>query len=460
MAWNPLTRALNRPRRPSEAPAARAAAVAHIAEPPDSATLRTKIASLRSEVDDLNLLVDLTREIGVSFGSDAIMETIIRRCAAAVRAEQAVITLVNRHESGLDRTLVRALNASGVRPRFHLMAAAEGWMQLHKEPLLSNDARHDPRLHVTSAPGEGELRSLLCLPLFHENRLIGILSACNSRRPGGFSQADLRLLSVIAGQSAQIIEHARLHEEAQRLEHLREEMRLAREIQVALLPGIAPDLPGYDVAGISVPAETMGGDYYDYFRLDPHRWALWLGDVSGKGLPASLLMANLQGSLRGQIASDRKLCRSMRLASRMLFRRTEADKFSTVFCCILDTRDHTLTYCNAGHERPFHLGRGARLERLGVGGVIMGAFEDFAYQQQTVPVIAGDLLVAYSDGVPDAENERGDPFGDERLADILAACRDKPARAIADAVLKAVHDHVGSAPVVDDRTVVVLKRQA
>jgi sigma-B regulation protein RsbU (phosphoserine phosphatase) len=267
------------------------------------------------------------------------------------------------------------------------------------------------------------------------------------------------LLSVISGQVAQIIENSRLHDEELNLKRMHEQLRLARQIQVALLPRTVPDLEGYDVTGVSVPAGAMGGDYYDWFRLDPHRWALWLGDVSGKGLAASLLMANLQGALRGQIAADRKLSRSVRRAGHVLFRCTENDKFSTVFCCVLDTRAHTLTYCNAGHERPYHLNREDAPARLAVGGVILGAFEDFSYRQETRPMAVDDVLVAYSDGVTDAESPAGQPFGEDRLERVLASCRHEPVRAIAEAVLSAVGNHVGGAPAMDDMTVMVLKRR-
>lgn len=452
-------RALSRPRRPPKMQPARVALDTSDIEMSESVALRAEVARLQEAVADLSLLLELTREISVSSGFDAVMDTIIKRCVKAAHAEQALITLVDRQAGGLDHTLVRAIDASGERPRFHLMAAVEGWMQCHKEPLLSNDPQGDPRLRTLLGAPCGEWRSLLCLPLLHHGQLTAILSVCNSRRVGGFTPEDQRLLSIIAGQSAQLLEDALRHDEQERWKRMNEQLRLAREIQVALLPRLAPDVPGYDVAGVSVPAETMGGDYYDFFRLDPHRWALWLGDVSGKGLPASLLMANLQGALRGQISNDRKLNRSMRLASRVLFHNTENDKFSTVFCCILDTRDHTLTYCNAGHEFPFHLGGQESPARLGVGGVVLGAFEDFAYRQETVPVADGDLLVAYSDGVVDAENTAGQPFTDARLQEVLAACRDEPARTIAESVLRSVADHVGTAPPLDDMTVMVLKRR-
>jgi serine phosphatase RsbU (regulator of sigma subunit) len=453
-------RALPRPRRPQPTHTAHLAPGAAAVDSPETVALRAEVARLQEAVDDLTVLLDLTREISIASGVDAVMQTIVKRCARAAHAEQALITPVDRQAGGLGHTLVRALDASGERPRFHLMGAIEGWMQHHKEPLLSNDPRGDPRLRtLLGAPCE-DCRSLLCLPMLHHGELTAILTVCNSRRLGGFTAADQRLLSIVAGQSAQLVEEARRQDDAQRLQRLDEQLRMAREIQVALLPRVAPDVPGYDVAGVSVPAETMGGDYYDFFRLDPNRWALWLGDVSGKGLPASLLMANLQGALRGQIASDRRLNRSMRLAGRVLYHNTDMDKFATVFCCILDTRDHTLTYCNAGHEPPFHLGREPQPGRLAVGGTVLGAFEDCAYRQETVPVAADDVLVAYSDGVVDAEDPLGRPFTDARLAQVLTAHREQSARVIADAVVRAVAAHVSGAPPQDDITIMVVKRRA
>jgi sigma-B regulation protein RsbU (phosphoserine phosphatase) len=418
--------------------------------------LEGEIERLRRAVDELSLLNELAREIGSSFSCEAIMDTLLRRSIQAVGAEQGVITLVDRQARNVDRTLVRVIDASDSRETFHLQQALVGWVLRKKTALRSDDPGRDARLRNVRCPPD--LRNLLCLPLMHHGELIGVLSLCNKRGGDGFGPADERLLSIIAGQSAQIVEDARQHEEEERLAWMREQVRLAREIQVALLPRSPPALPGYQLVGLSLPVEETGGDYYDYFRLDKHCWALCLGDISGKGLPASLLMANLQGNLRGMITRDRALHASMSSCGGMLFRSTAPEKFATLFCAILDTRAHTLTYCNAGHERPYHFHGDGEPARLATGGLVLGALESFPYQEETVAIGPGDLLVAVSDGVTDAESVTGEPFGDERLRDLLRTCRGLSAQSVLGTVIGAVREHVGDKPRLDDITLVVLKR--
>src|SRR5208283_3423200 len=164
--------------------------------------------------------------------------------------------------------------------------------------LLASDLQSDPRF--SGVKTDGDFRSLLCVPLLVKNRLIGILAVFDKTDGTEFTEDDKRLLSIIAAQSGQILENARLYEQEKSLIIMQEEVNLASKIQFELLPRQAPKIPGYEIAGKSIPAQVVGGDYFDFIPINEQQIALGLGDVSGKGLPASLLMANLQATLRGQ----------------------------------------------------------------------------------------------------------------------------------------------------------------
>ena len=176
----------------------------------------------------------------------------------------------------------------------------------------------------------------MCVPLSLKRQLIGVLTVFNKRAAEGFTESDQRLLSIIAAQSAQVIENARLYEEEQALREMRRDLEVARNIQMKLLPKSAPEIAGFDIAGKSVPAQNVGGDYFDFLPAGEQRFAICLGDVVGKGMPAALLMANVQATIRGQNLLQPSAGECLGRSNRLLYESTDSDKFVTLFYGILD----------------------------------------------------------------------------------------------------------------------------
>lgn len=269
---------------------------------PDKAieALRAENTQLRRAVDELSILNELAAAIGASRNVEEVIQTIIRRSLASVRAEQGVVTLVGDEASDPTRTLVRTMASSGQAEALSPDQSLLGWMHLHKRPLLINDPRGDDRFRGVKWPDS--VRSILCVPMIVQSRLVGILTLYNKKAPAdGFSPGDQRLIAILASQSAQVVESARLYAEERLFLEMKQEYLLANEIQTNLLPSGPPAIAGYDMAGISLPAKEVGGDYFDYIEMEDGRLALTVGDVSGKGVPAALLMASTQGTLRGQV---------------------------------------------------------------------------------------------------------------------------------------------------------------
>lgn len=411
---------------------------------------------LRRAVEELSILNDLAREIGASNSSQEIMQKIIHRSLRAIQAEQGVITLVDRQVDTTFRTLVRTMVSSSERGAFHFNQSLLGWMHLNKKPLLLNDPRTDQRFRGVT--WDDSIRSLLCVPMMVKSELHGVLTVYNKKGTGRFSEEDQRLLAIIAGQSAQVVENARLIEEEQNLRRMEEEVRLAAKIQLDLLPQAGPAIPGYDIAGKSIPARVVGGDYFDFIPIDSARFALCLGDVSGKGLPASLLMANVQATLRGQTLLGASPSQCIQRSNKLLFESTSSEKFVTLFYGILDTERHTLHFCNAGHDNPFIFSRTGEVRRLKSGGIVLSIMEDFPYEDEMVEIASGDVLVIYSDGICEAVNPSDDQFGEERLASVVREHITKPAPDLVEHIIAAVKSHAATAPQMDDMTLVVVKR--
>jgi sigma-B regulation protein RsbU (phosphoserine phosphatase) len=254
------------------------------------------------------------------------------------------------------------------------------------------------------------------------------------------------------------MENARLYAQERELVRMQEEYRLAAKIQQELLPARPPDVPGYEIFGTNIPALAVGGDYFDFIRIDDRRLAICIGDVSGKGLPASLLMANLQASLRGQSRQTLSPRECLSRSNRLLYESTAAEKYATVFYGILDTESHRFRYCNGGHEHPLLVAPSGKVVELVTGGVALGLLESFPYEEAEVSFMPGGLLVMYSDGVTEAMTASGEQFGRAKLEGVVAEERSATLQGLGEKIVGAVRAHAGAAPQSDDITLVAVRR--
>lgn len=248
-------------------------------------------------------------------------------------------------------------------------------------------------------------------------------------------------------------------------ERLTQELSTARAIQVRLLPGEGPSVPGYEVTGASIPSREIGGDYYDFLAQGDDAIGIAIGDVSGKGMPAALLMSNLQASLHGQVLHRGTVASVVERVNDLLVRSTDAHMFATFFYGVLETATGRFTCTNAGHNPPLVIRNDGSLQRLTTGGLLLGMVGDMIYQQDTVELAKGEVIVMYTDGIteavsPGADEEDPDAmFGEERLCEVLQRSRHLPASGIQDAILAAVADHTRGVAQSDDITLVVIRRQ-
>jgi serine phosphatase RsbU (regulator of sigma subunit) len=252
-------------------------------------------------------------------------------------------------------------------------------------------------------------------------------------------------------------------EEAIERERLERELETAREIQEKLLPHEMPVVSGFEISGTSLPSEQVGGDYFDFLDIGDGQLGIAIADVSGKGIPAALLMANLQASLHAQVFHPGKVAEVAYRINNLLYRSTDAHMFVTFFYGILDRKRSIFTSTNAGHNQPLLFRSDGRIERLGEGGLILGFQPDVHYDQQTVAIRPGEVIVLYTDGIteaadPSSEMVADDLFGVERLVDIIQANLNNSAREIQSAILKAITQYTHNAPQYDDITLVVIKR--
>ncbi len=423
----------------------------------DTQRLEEENDRLRRAVDELSILNELATAIGAVNNSEEVIRKIISRSLRAVSAEQGVITIVDEHPDQPMKTLIRTMVSSAEHDQFHFNQALLGWMILNKKPIMVNDPPNDERFR--GVQWDKSVRSVLCVPMLVRSVLRGVLAVYNKKGGKRFTEDDQRLLAIIAAQSAQIVENARLYEEERSLFQMQHEFKLASQIQADLLPKGPPAVPGYDIAGATFSARAIGGDYFDFIPVNEQRIAVCLGDVSGKGLTAALLMANLQASLRSQTFMGNSVKDSVAKVNHQLFLSTAPEKFATLFYGVLDAHDHSLTYCNAGHEPPFLFASDGEPARLKEGGTVVGILDSFMFQDATITFQAGDILVAFSDGVTEAMNMDRDQFGEFNLANLIRKNIGLPAGKLVDKIVKAVRAHAGKAPQHDDITTLVVRRE-
>ena len=412
---------------------------------------------LKRAVEELSLLNELALSIGASNDTQQIIHTIVRKVVKNVHAEQGDIMLLTESSNNTLTTFIRTADSGIQQSGFRLDDSLLGWMQIYKKPLMVNRPQADERFK--GAFWDPSIVNLLCAPLMIRTRLLGILTAYNKRDgTAGFTEEDLRLLSIIAAQSAHIIENARLSEEERALGRMREELRLAQNIQHSLLPEQQDLIPGYDVAGRSIPAQTVGGDYYDIFPTHDQQFALCVGDASGKGLPASLFIANVQATLQGQSLWSPSVSMCLQRVNHLLAQRTQKGFFVTLFYGVLNPRSNQFAYANAGHNRPLLRRANGRIERLDLGDVMLGFAPDFSFREDAIVLMPGDTLLMYSDGITEAKNEAGELFEEHRLLTLFEHQTASTAEALVDLVFREVNAFTGNAPQSDDITLLILKR--
>jgi sigma-B regulation protein RsbU (phosphoserine phosphatase) len=322
----------------------------------------------------------------------------------------------------------------------------------------------DPDVKEEDRSKLAQLQTELLLPLSARDKLLGFISLGAKRSEEPYSGADIRLLKSVATQTGLALENARLmsaiaDEVAQR-ERLNREVEIAREVQERLFPQTLPAIRGIDYAGACRPALGVGGDYYDFLALPGGQLGIAIGDVSGKGIAAALTMASLQASLRGEASRmTDDLAAVVSNVNRLVYEASSSSRYATFFYAQYDPATRQLHYVNAGHNPPmlFHCSGGEwTVTRLETGGTVVGLLESFPYQQATVTITPGDLLIAFTDGISESMNGADEEWGEERLKETVKGCAGlSPTEAIAH-IMQTADKFVAGAKQHDDMTLVVL----
>jgi len=410
-----------------------------------------------------HILGELSEEVRSVTDTGRLLDMVARRIAESLHVQR--VAALARADGGYRAAV--AMGFAGLpEVRFAADGAVAEALGRERAPLTVYLDDNDSWVNAEGVSAEereelAKLESELLLPLPGKDGLLGFLSLGAKKSEEPYSKTDVRLLRSVAAQTGLALDNTRLiaavaSETAQR-EVLAREMEIAREVQQRLFPQTLPPVEGLEYGGACRPALGVGGDYYDFLALSGGRLGIAIGDVSGKGVPAALLMASLQASVRGQAQSGAaSLAQLMETVNQLVFDASSANRYATFFYAEYEAGARQLRYVNAGHNPPM-LFRTTEVMRLETGGPVVGLFRAVRYDEGEVQLEAGDTIVMFTDGISETMNAADDEWGEEELARAARESLGRPAAETIARIMEAADRFAAGAPQHDDMTLVVMR---
>ena len=415
-------------------------------------------AAERESAGRLKLLNEVHRALAASLTLEELLETVLDRTFAYLGPEEAVIFLKKPY-GGVERAASRRLPSA--RGDFFYSRSLESEVAEKGQAALVLDAQTDERFAAAESILSSGVRSLIAAPLLDSSGSHGMIVLSSRIHVRRFSEQDLELLTALGSVAALRIRNLSLAEEGARRRALEKEMALAREIQLALLPEHLPEIPGYSVFAVNDASRAVSGDFYEFQgRDDSDEQVIVIADVSGKGMAASLLAASFDALLMGPIEVGHPPDLICAKVSRRLFMKTPPERYVTAFIAALDPATGRVSYTNAGHNPGLLVRADGTVQRLEANGMPLGLFPVVEYERVEIVLGPGDLVVLYTDGITEAANPKGDEFGLDRLQAVVQKYSQEPLVALAGWIETAVEAFADGTPYGDDRTIVMLRREA
>jgi serine phosphatase RsbU (regulator of sigma subunit) len=400
---------------------------------------------------EINLLYQIGETIGACLDLDDIPRLELTETSRVIQVDASVVLLPA--SEGADELEVKASLGAG-----ELVDA----LRAAARPVIDQVRLSGRPDIVTPSPGGSALiGAILCAPLKAQERVRGVALLGRVRGRPVFTAGEEKLALALASQAAIAVERAWLHQQEVKRQRMEEELAIGRRIQLSLLPESCPQIPGWEFAATYQAARQVGGDFYDFFELpdDPRRLGMVIADVTGKGVPAALMMAASRVMIRAESMSGRNPAAVLERANRQIFQDNRTQLLLSTFYATLDVHTGRLAFASGGHNGPLWYRTATReCQELMVRGLILGFFPDIALEEREIDVSPGDVLVFYTDGVTEAMNAERQMFGDERLQTIVTSHAEAGAAQVVRAIVAAIRDFVGDVSPSDDITLFAVKR--
>jgi sigma-B regulation protein RsbU (phosphoserine phosphatase) len=415
---------------------------------------------LQPSGERFSLLYRLSQTFNSSLDLDEVLNRVMDEVIAATRAERGFVML-EETDGRLTFRVARGMDQETIDdPQFQISRSVVERVAHEGQAILTSDAQSDDRFSMRQSVRLLGLRSILCVPLKTKDQVSGVVYVDNRFKTGIFNRGHLDLLTAIAASAAIAIENARLYQVAVEKGRMERELQMAHQVQASLLPRETPQIPGWEFAARWQPARETSGDYYDFILTDEGQLGLVIADVADKGMAAALFMAVTRSTVRASVGHAPSPAAGIAHANRLICADSTRSMFVTLFYALLDPASGEITYVNAGHNPPL-LCRANQdtLTELTRTGFPLGLIKDSSFEQRTVRLGPGDLLLFYTDGVTDATDAHLQDFGTERLRRVLLEHRHAPAAEVMDALGRAIHDFIGSTAPFDDIAILIVRRE-
>src|SRR5215213_9030894 len=416
-----------------------------------------------STTDKLRMLLDITKKISRSLDLQEVLNLVMDTLDSLIPYDAAGIFLIDC----VDKELLsegeepchfktEAVRGYDVQELYDLhLKLGEGFLgsvALSGTPIISHDVRNDP-VYVNA---RNQTRSEMVAPIISNDEVIGVFDL-ESDEFNAYSSEDLEVLMLLASQVAIIIEKVMLHEQLIEKKRLQGQLEVARQVQLELLPPKDPELAGYDISAYNFPTEEVSGDYYDWVKIYDDEIGIVIADVSGKGVPAAILMAFLRASLRAATHIGYATNISMAKVNYLLWESIERNQFVTAFHGILDASNKTLSYSNGGHNPPLLIKASGEIQFIDYGEQPLGMFPRTRYHQYHLLLEPGDVLVLYTDGATEAQKREGEEVGRDRLVEVVKDICHQRAGEMSATLRRAILDWTAHAGASDDVTFFIIK---
>ncbi|NOR14419.1 MAG: SpoIIE family protein phosphatase [Candidatus Aminicenantes bacterium] len=430
-------------------------------KPDISTTIRADAKSLdidviKSEHRDFSVISEVSKALILHKPLDELLEHIMDLISERIDMDRGILML--KEDDQFIPKVVRINNKQFMNQKIQVSQSIINTAVDRHSSLLISDVQSDARFSAQDSILKLNIQSAMCVPLWNNKEIIGIIYSDRISLLQQYTDDDLRLLTLLSNLAAVKIENAMLFEQALEKEKMEKELALAAQIQQDLLPKTSPDFNNYEIVGVNLPCYLVGGDYYDYVIIDEDRIAVVIADVSGKGVSASLLMASLRAALHAEISPDYDIKKMAAKLNNFVHSSSSSNSFISFCYCELNRQNGEIRYINSGHNPPIIIDKKKGIKRMETCGLCLGMFPKQEYEPKTLVLNPGDTALLDTGGFTESRNAQNEEFSEEGLIRLLKKSTKLSAGEIITNICEALKDFTtGTAPF-DDMTLVIIKR--
>ncbi len=432
-------------------------------KPDISTTIRAAAKDLdldkiRTEHRSFSVISDVSKALILHMPLGELLEHVMDLIGENLPMDRGILMLKEGNPAQLIPKVVRINNKRLMDQRILVSQSIVDMVMNKHSSVLISDVQADPRFKSRDSIVKMNIHSAVCVPLWNNKEIIGIIYSDRISLLKPFSEEDLRLLTLLANLAAVKIENSKVIELSIEKEKMQKELALAAQIQKDFLPKETPEFTGFDIVGHLIQCYQVGGDYYDFIPIGSDRLGITIADVSGKGVGASLLMASLRASLHAEVHTLYDMEKMAAKLNDFVHRSSAINSFITFFFCELNRKTAEMRFVNAGHNPPMVIDRKGNFRRLESSGLCLGMFPDAEYKAQCIKLAPGDISVLFTDGITESRSKENEEFQEDKLIKFLKKHAKISARELMDKIYAEVDTFTSGVEQMDDMTLVVIKR--